>query len=862
MMNPLKRTLSFKNTLILNFVLVGLLPLIVVTVVTHYVLTGHLEREITQKNFLLAKSLSGEIGAFLHEPKDMLRQLAAMLGQDALRNKELFQASLESVISNYPVFEMIEVLDPGGRVMAVAPFRRDYLGLDMSGRRFFKATEKNRDVYWSSAFLSQHTGEPALTISLPLQQGILVGILNLRVLAGFIDRLKQGGMEIGVLDQTGTYIASSTRSNVYQQVNIRTEGEVHRALQGIEGTYRPRRRGREMLVSVALVPETGWPVVVSEGIEEAFAPVYHVRSVFWGGMGLAAVLAFGMALVRVKKTLKPLNMLMLDAKKVTEGSYDIKPQRGNYPEFEELAEDFRVMARAIDARERSLWESEAKYRTILENMEEGYYEVDLAGTLRFFNEAFCRIADLPRGQLRGVNFTQFMNEANAKKVREEFNRVYKTGTPARHIELETIRVDDTIRYVEVSAYLIRDGEDRAVGFRGVIRDVSEREQGEAERKKLEFQLQQAQKMEALGTLAGGIAHDFNNLLMGIQGRTSLMAMDKEASHPDQEHLKGIEAYVKNAAALTQQLLGFARGGKYEVKPTDINALIRTNTAMFGRTKKEIAIHLKLQEGVWPVEVDRGQIDQVLMNLYINAWQAMPGGGALYIETENVILTEKDVSAFSIAPGKYVWVAVTDTGIGMDRGTLEKIFDPFFTTKETGRGSGLGLASAYGIIQNHGGMITVYSEQGEGTTFKICLPACESEVAHDQPEHAAVHPGSETILLVDDEPMILDIGEKLLERLGYRVVTAQSGEEALKIYAKNKDHIHLIILDMIMPGMSGGETFDRLKAVNPHVKTMLSSGYSINGQATEILNRGCGGFIQKPFSMEALSLKLREILDGV
>ncbi|MEA3279861.1 MAG: PAS domain S-box protein, partial [Thermodesulfobacteriota bacterium] len=396
----------------------------------------------------------------------------------------------------------------------------------------------------------------------------------------------------------------------------------------------------------------------------------------------------------------------------------------------------------------------------------------------------------------------------------------------------------------------------------VARDISEHKQAEKEEQRLQAQLQRAQKMEAIGTLAGGIAHDFNNLLMGIQGRASLILMDKDSSYPDFEHLKEIEDCVKSAADLTGQLLGFARGGKYEVEPTDINELIKKSSRMFGRTKKEIKIHRKYQKDVWTVEADQGQIDQVLMNLYVNAWQAMQGGGKLYIQTENVTLDKDYVKPFEIKPGKYVKISVTDTGHGMDEATRERIFDPFFTTKEMGRGTGLGLASAYGIIKNHGGFINVYSEKGEGTTFNIYLPASESELVRSQSGGVSndVRHGHETVLLVDDEDMIIDVGELLLKKMGYTVLTARSGKEATEIYEKNKDKIDLIILDMIMPDMSGGDTFDRLKEINPEIKVLLSSGYSINGQATEILERGCDGFIQKPFNMKQLSYKIREVLD--
>lgn len=254
------------------------------------------------------------------------------------------------------------------------------------------------------------------------------------------------------------------------------------------------------------------------------------------------------------------------------------------------------------------------------------------------------------------------------------------------------------------------------------------------------------------------------------------------------------------------------------------------------------------------------MDQVLLNLYVNAWQAMPGGGDLYVETKNVILDEDYVKPFAVAPGRYVKISVTDTGIGMDKATRERIFDPFFTTKEMGRGTGLGLASVYGIIKNHGGFINVYSEKGHGATFNIYLPASEKAVIDEKIPDGEIRKGSETILFIDDEEMIIEIAEELLAQLGYTVLTARSGKEAIEIYGQQRKQIDIVVLDMVMPDMSGAMTFDRLKEMSPEVKVLLSSGYSIDGQATEILNRGCNGFIQKPFNLQTLSRKLRKILD--
>jgi signal transduction histidine kinase/CheY-like chemotaxis protein len=372
--------------------------------------------------------------------------------------------------------------------------------------------------------------------------------------------------------------------------------------------------------------------------------------------------------------------------------------------------------------------------------------------------------------------------------------------------------------------------------------------------------QQAQKMEAIGTLAGGIAHDYNNLLMGIQGNASLALVDIEPSHPHYGKLKHIEHYAHSASILTKQLLGLSMKGKYDVKPIDLHELITRSSDMFGRTKKEINIQREYGNDIWTVEVDQGQLEQVLLNLYVNAWQAMLGGGNLTIKTKNVTLDANDVKPYSLQSGNFVKISVTDTGVGMDETTLQRIFEPFFTTKEMGRGTGLGLASVYGIIKNHFGFINVNSEKGKGTTFNIFLPASEKEVTEEKELSKEVLQGSETVLFLDDEDLIIDVGKQFLEKMGYNVLIAKSGTEAIDIYKKNSDWIDMVIIDMIMPDMGGGEAYDRLKVINPEIKVLLSSGYSINGQATEILERGCQGFIQKPFKLKDLSRKLREILD--
>ncbi len=504
-----------------------------------------------------------------------------------------------------------------------------------------------------------------------------------------------------------------------------------------------------------------------------------------------------------------------------------------------------------DSAEEALRASEEKYRLLIENATDAIY-IAQDGVLKFANPRAEMISGYSARELLKIPFIEIIHPEDREMVLERHLRRLKGEKFSQIYAFRILNKSGKELSVEINAVQIHwEGKPATINF---MRDITEQ-------KNLETQLQQARKMEAIGTLAGGVAHDFNNLLMAIQGRASILLMDKDPSHPDFEHLKGIESHVASAADLTHQLLGFARGGKYEAKTLDLNALIEDSSAMFLRTKKEISCATQFQENIWLVEADKGQMDQVLMNLFVNAWHAMPKGGDLCLRTENMHLDEEYSKPFSVRPGRYVRISVTDTGVGMDKKTLEKIFDPFFTTKEMGRGTGLGLATVYGIVKNHGGFINVHSERAKGTTFDVYLPASEREILAEEESAGEILRGTETVLLVDDEEMVTEVAQQMLKRLGYKVLIAESGKNAILAYEQKQTRIDLVILDMIMPGMSGSDTFDILKEIDPDVKVLLSSGYSIDGQATQILNRGCVGFIQKPFNIKGLSQKLREVFEG-
>ncbi len=503
--------------------------------------------------------------------------------------------------------------------------------------------------------------------------------------------------------------------------------------------------------------------------------------------------------------------------------------------------------------EEALRLSEERYRLLVENSNDAIFIIQ-GDTIKFPNQKTVMLFGHSAEELLLIQPIKFVHPDDKQKIMDMLlagiNRREKIFTGPFRI----MNKDKNELWVETTAIpILWEGRPALINF---TRDITEQ-------RSLENRLLQAQKMDAIGTLAGGIAHDFNNILMGIQGYVSLMLLEMNPGNQDYEKLTNIEQFVQSGANLTRQLLGFARKGTYHPRATDLNEMIEKTSAIFGRTKKEIIMRIQAQPDIWLVEADQGQIEQVLLNLCVNAWQAMPGGGKLLLETDNVVLDEEFTREYGAAAGEYVKVSVTDTGTGMDEKTVERIFEPFFTTKGMGgRSVGLGLASVYGIVKNHNGIIQVRSQPGYGSTFTIYLPASPSSrrtLHQTQEVHTSIRRGKETILIVDDEQSVVNPTKKILENLGYNVFTACSGQAALDIYESAQGAIDLVILDMIMPGKGGAETFYDLKAIDPDVKVILSSGYSIGQEALAIMENGGRGFIQKPFKIDMLSEKVREAL---
>ena len=494
--------------------------------------------------------------------------------------------------------------------------------------------------------------------------------------------------------------------------------------------------------------------------------------------------------------------------------------------------------------------------TAVEQAAESVIISDRRGTIHYVNPAFERLSGFSSEDIVGKNFRILKSESHDKSFYREMWQTISSGK-AWAGRISNRMKDGSLRQFETTISPIRDKNGAIVNFVSVNRDVTQEVA-------LEAQLFQAQKMEAVGTLAGGIAHDFNNLLQVIQGYTEVLQVEVDQKKSSFEALQKIHRSAKRGAELTRQLLTFSRKVQSERRPLDLNREVEQVKRLLERTiPKMIEIELYLSESPSVVSADPIQVEQAIMNLAVNAKDAMPEGGKIVIETERVELDEQFCKThLGARPGEYVLLSISDTGHGMNREILEHVFEPFYTTKEVGKGTGLGLAMVYGIVKNHEGYILCYSEINTGTTFKIYLPAMEQSGQRQKPDKMEdlFKGGDETILLVDDEEYIRDLGVELLTDVGYKVLTATNGEEGLQLYQKEQKNIDLIILDLVIPGMGGKKCYEEIIKINPRAKILIVSGYSANGPGKAALEAGAKGFVGKPFDVSHLLEKIREILD--
>ena len=598
-------------------------------------------------------------------------------------------------------------------------------------------------------------------------------------------------------------------------------------------------------VATVLLWMWGWTVSFFPWVSSANIPAEVIRTTISSFIFMTALVTvtLGLFLNYLKKGLK------------REQELSNKLRRSN-EKLEEEGEELRAAQAAYK-------DSEERFRLFIQQLPGLVFIKDHKGRYLYFNDNCLEFFGLKFDEVIGKTNDQVHPPGQADLYNETDRVLLETGEPL--VLTEELKYPDGKRAVMINHKFLIHRENQPPLIAGIYLDITKRVEAEEEMKALQSQLQQAQKMEALGTLAGGIAHDFNNILAVIIGYSELILEEAELRGDEPQSIQAVLQAGNRARDLVNQILTFSRKMESELMPVDLNRVVRQTGEMLERTiPKMIRIEQNLEKDLHPINADAGQLSQVIMNLAANAKDAMPEGGRLVIDTRNVTLAQGHcASRVGLAPGDYVLLTISDTGWGMDQETLKHIFDPFFTQKDVGKGTGLGLATVYGVIKNHDGHINCDSKPGQGTTFEIYFPALLSIEPDEslEPLSFEVKGGSETILMVDDEERIRDLGQRILTRKGYGVLLAETGEEALEIYYERPEEVDLVILDISMPGMGGHKCLQALLSANPKLKVIIASGYSLNGQLDDVLASGAAAFVPKPFLSADLLAAVRKVLDG-
>lgn len=580
--------------------------------------------------------------------------------------------------------------------------------------------------------------------------------------------------------------------------------------------------------------QTGKPII----IDDYYNSEYKVGGNLFDGLrgAIAVPLKIGEEIIGVY------GLAYFDDKKFSEE--DLKWLE-DYASIASLAIDFSSNAqdkilsekRAIESENRAL-ESEKRLSDLINNIQDVIFRLDTEGKLLYLSSPVKEILGYEPEEMIGKHFLDYIHPEDQEILKIKFQE--RLDGSIEPFSYRVRRKDGTYAYVSSKTGLVSDNGKPTL--LGTVSDITEL-------KALEKRLKEAEKMQAIATLAGGVSHNYNNLLMGMQGHLDLMRISIGKECQLVKHLEKLGISIESAAKLTRQLLGFSMGGKYDIKPSNLNDIINSSLGYITGTK----VNLDMESNLWKVNLDNTQIRLVLENIYDNAIRSMDSSGEIYISTTNVYLDDRFTRPYGLDPGGYVKISVRDNGEGMSKETKERIFEPFFSTKNMGstRGTGLGLASSYSIIKNHEGIIEVESEKGKGTTFNIYLPRLKQNIEDKV----------DTILLVDDDPSIIDVGRAMIQSLGYNVITASSGKEAISIYDEQRQNIGLTILDIFMDEQDGKETYLKIQNLDPYAKVLFATGYATPEIEEDLLKQGTLGILKKPFSLKVLGEHVKDALQS-
>ncbi len=989
----MKRMVSLKHILTFNFMVVALIPLLTSGFIVYHSISYNMAKEISSKNQMLADSVARELEGFLDDPLRLLHEIQVLGNPDINIPEQNINRYLSEILRYHLVFDMVMILDDNGIVKNISPYDENLAGIDMSYQKYYLA-QKNRDKpQWSQTFISAKTGRPTLTLSVPFEKGMIVGFLNLKYLDTIIQNIRLGQHGYAsICDSDGTVIAHVDPTLIEERFNSKSIMVFERGFYGKEGTFHYRFQNTNKIGSKAIVPQTKWLVIITQTIDEAFAPVRHIQHIILCGMLAAVLFAIFAAYISLRMTLNPLGKLTEDTKRIAAGDYSSPLEPAAYREIVTLENSFIKMRDALQSRENALRESESRYRTLVNNMPGAVYRsaYDDVWTTEYISDGIEALCGYPPSELingKSKVYSSLVHPHDQQMIREAVDRAIKQH---RHfiIEYRIFHADGTIRWIYSQGQAIYDDSDEVLFLDGVLLDCTERKVAEtalleseeklqitlnsigdaviatdmggriermnpvaetlsgwnakdaigclfdqvfhlidqqnsqaisglvsdvvktgkpvefqanailiskdgqerviansgapilnekdeivgavlvfrdiSEQAQLESRIRQSEKMESIGRLAGGVAHDFNNMLGGIIGAADLLALQIKGNQIAEEHVAIIIQAAERVADLTSKLLSFSHKGKFISKPLSVHDMINDSVGILLHSlNKRIHITTELSATQHVMSGDKSQLQNTIINLGVNASDAMPDGGELTFRTENISFDQEycENSSFAIQPGQYIKLTVKDTGIGMDDSILAKIFEPFFTTKKEGAGTGLGLAAVYGTVKDHYGAIAVESLVGSGTEFHIYFPILDGHLEQQTQRDVAVKKLTGTILIVDDESVIRKTAVAMLEELGYTVLTAEDGPKAIQHYKDSYPGVDLVLLDMIMPNMSGPEVFREIRAFDPSAKILVSSGYSKDRAVDELKQMGAVGFIKKPYRYIELAEVLAQISIG-
>jgi PAS domain S-box-containing protein len=848
--------------LTLQTILVAVLPFLVMAVLGAVWFLPQIRADIEARQGLLAQSIVFQVESYLASPRAEVGHLAALLPRE-----EQIQEHLQDILSAHVppdgTLGSLYVAGPQGQVRALAQAgqrpeqSRDLLDLDLSRNHLFQEVKRQGGPVWSDAFLSLVSGGLSVALGMPSDQSVVIGELRLDLLSRHFQQIISEPQQLVlVLDHRGQVLADRQGSHTAQQLNISALPLVERGLRSAQPAQGPLEfEGVEMIAGLAKAQSLDWYVLVALPRQVAYQPLWTIAGILAWALVLTLAAGVAAAVLLSRRLAGRFEVLAAHARRVTRGEDPGLAPDSSITEFQTLGQGLEHMVAAARRREESLSLSEARLQRAQAMAHVGSWEIDLAQGAIWGSEEALRIYGLPsQPSVVSLKMVQGMAHPDDRQRNDQaLAAMLKQGLTYDN-EFRIIRAGDgQVRFIHSLAQVVRGQAGQPLKVVGTLQDITQVKLAQGERDRLAAQLRQAQKMEAVGTLAGGIAHDFNNILAIILGNADMAQEDAPAQGPLREMLERIQSACQRGKGLVNQILAFSRQRGRQPVATEPAIIWKETLKLLKATlPANIRIEPHLGAAGRKTLADPTELHQILLNLCANAAHAMrQEGGVLTVTLTEAQVPEQNLPG-ALAPGDYLRLTVSDTGHGMDQATQERIFEPYFSTKPPSEGTGLGLAVVHGLVQGNGGAISVQSQVGHGTAFEVLLPLAAATAAPASVQPQAAARGTGSILMVDDEPEVLTVGSGILERQGYRVMGQTNGERAWRAFLDHPRGFDLVVTDQAMPELTGLGLAKRIRALPSDVPIILCTGFLEPRLEGEVAQLGIAEVVQKPYSRVRLA----------